>query len=477
LHINNGYTALTRITTNILNPNRPYGIMIEEVPSDIGRSYEGYKRGGIIEGAEKLRRELMGAAVWLGGIPAFKFLGDKLFEKLFHVPMKVDFSNVEEGNNAIGDTLEYIFNNKKADDVDVSGIAKKYADKFARFASLHPEKFKKLADGNIDVADLVKKVSKGKKITASIAVILNCLMMGVVLPKINQAITRKKLQSQKREKYSPKFASMKEFQKNSKTDKNISFTGFFGELANDFRRNGFAYTLGYRTENDNTFRLLSTDIPMIIGRVGTSRNKYEGFENFFMDATSIFFYNFCSGMVQKGLRKMSASNNKMAIPEIKPMVSETISKLEPDILKEAFKKLNEGEDVRTISDIFDKNTASKIYKAGTFGKYGLINKFVKNSELQEINKSVFDFMEFVKKAQSDSEPLFKDSSVNTGLIKKIASQVNKTNAGFLGAGLLASIIGLSIIVPKTTFLITKLITGRNEFTGIANYDDDKTKKA
>ena len=461
MSINNNFSALTNLTTRIINPNGRLGILIEEIPSDIGRSIEGYKRGGIIEGAEKLRRELMGAGVWLFGIPIFKFLGDKVFEKLFKVPMNMDFSNPKEGNDAIKDTLKYIFKNENPNNLDVSNISKNYKDKFQKFAK-----------ENVNIEELAKKVSTGKKITATVAVVLNCLMMGVVLPKINQKITRSMLKEkeQQKQKYSPKFASMKEFQNNNKSNKNVSFTGFFGDLAKDISKNGLSYTIGYRTENDNTFRLLSTDIPMIIGRVATSRNKYEGIENGFMDTSSIFFYNFCSGLVQKGLRKIFPN------PDIKPAVAETLLNFEPESLKTAFETLENNPNCKNLAEIFSENQIKELYKAGTFGKFGHINKFVKNSDLADIDKSIFKLMNHIKTKQTEAEPLFKEGNINSDLIKNVISKVNKTNAGFLGLGLLSSIIGLAIIVPKATFWITKKLTGRNEFTGIAKYDDDKTPK-
>ena len=459
MSISSNYTALTNLTTRIINPNGKLGILIEEVPSDIGRSYEGYKRGGFIEGAEKMRRELMGAGVWLFGIPFFKTMGDKLFENIFHVPMKMDFSSAKEGNDAIGDTLRYIFKNENPKGLDVSGITKEYKDKFQKFAK-----------EDINIEELAKKVSTGKKITATVAVLLNCLMMGVVLPKINQKITKNMLKEKQRKQFCPKFASMKEFQNDNKTNKNISFTGFFGGLARDIQKNGLTYTIGYRTENDNTFRLLSTDIPMIIGRVGTSRNKYEGIENGFMDASSIFFYNFCSGLVQKGLRKL------MPTPDIKPAVSETFASFDKDTLTSAFEALQANPEAKSLTEILPQTCVDSIYKAGTFGKYGKINTFVKNSDLSEINASVFNFMNYVKQNQSEANPLIKDGAINSDLVKGLASKINKTNAGFLGLGLLSSILGLAIIVPKTTFWITKKLTGRNEFTGIAKYDDKKRPK-
>lgn len=461
--INNNFTALTKLVTHIKNPNRQFGVMLEEVPCDIGRSYQGYKRGGIIEGAEKMRRELMGATVWLFGIPVFKFLGDKGFEKLFHVPMKVDFSNAEEGVDAIKNTIRYIFNDENPNNLDVSEISQKYK-----------EKFKDFAGENIE--EMAKKVSTGKKITATVAVILNCLMMGIVLPKINQKITKNKLKKQMEKNYAPKFASMDEFRQSNKTNNNISFTGFFKNIADDVRKHGFSYTVGYNTENNNTFRLISTDIPMIAGRVATSRNKYEGFENFFMDTASIFFYNFCSGAVQKGLRKMTGIKDvSPQIPDIMPNVVEIISNMDKEDLTNTFNAINTKENIKNLQEVLPENIIKTIYQAGTFGKYGKINKFVKTSDLKEIDNSVIDFLKYIKAGQNETMPLFKDGAANIELIKKMASRVNKTNAGFLGLGLISSVVGLAFIVPKTTFWITKKLTGRNEFTGIANYDDKKKK--
>jgi len=65
----NSYSTLARVVSHINNPNYQTGTLIEEIPCSLGRSYAGYKRGGMLEGAEKLRKETMAAAFWLFGIP------------------------------------------------------------------------------------------------------------------------------------------------------------------------------------------------------------------------------------------------------------------------------------------------------------------------------------------------------------------------------------------------------------------------
>ncbi len=455
--------SLTNVVTHIQNPNKRLGVLIEEIPSDIGRSIQGYKRGGIIEGAEKLRKEVMAAAVWLFGIPIFKTIGDKLFELLFKVPMKkIDFSNSKDGNDAIGDTLRYIFYGENPKGLDVSELKPRYI-----------KKFKKFKPQNIE--EMAKKISTGKKITSVVAVAINCILMGIAIPKFNQYLTRKKVRKQKLDNYSPKFDTMKEFSLNTKKNKgkDLAFTGFFGTICNDIRKYGLAYTIGYNTENNNTFRLVSTDIPMIMGRTAVSRNPYDAFENFFMDVSAMYFYNFCSPQVQKGLRKLSGiklfnKDNAGVIPDIQPEVSDYISSLSEDNLKNAFQRLKQGNNAN-ISDLFSEDVVKIIHNKGTYGKAGKINRFVKNSDIEEIDKNVVNYLNYVKAK-------LKDNTAVSDSIKDITKKIKRTNAGFLALGLLASIAGLSYIIPKVTFAITKMMTGSSSFPGVTEYGKKDNKK-
>ena len=83
-----------------------------EVPADIGRAKSAYERGGIIEATEKFSKEMMSAVVWLFGIPAFNWIGNKAVETFAKLPMNIDYSNKEYGNNAIEDTVRYLKSNE-----------------------------------------------------------------------------------------------------------------------------------------------------------------------------------------------------------------------------------------------------------------------------------------------------------------------------------------------------------------------------
>lgn len=454
------FSKLATLIHTINNDNKPWGASIIEVPTDIGRTWAGYKRGGVIEGAEKFRKEGMTAIVWLFGIPAFRWLGDRFCEKAFKIPMDIDFTNgdIKKGNNSIKDTVEFLTKNTK-----------KEADEFLKEKSL-----KNGLEGFFDVSDLPKryfkngesifkgrnaqnmlKTIKSAKIATSIAAfLLNIGMLGVVLPLVNQAMTRNKMKLMNKNKTKVstlKTDNFEQFRNKTKNkSKKLAFTGL-----NGFFREPFA-NLTDLIENSNTFRLIGPDAPMIAGRIKTSRNKYEALENAVIDLSGVFLYNYCAGVVQKALRK------PYKLPSIAPTLSEIIASKDENTIKNAVKKLNEANKTLSIEELFDSDTAKEIYKTATYGKYGKINKYVKKETLDEIDGEVCEFLK--KFAQSGEK------------IANYTKKINNRNAIFMAIGFLVAIIGQAYLVPKIAFAITKKLTGKDEFSGIADYSDIKKEK-
>ena len=429
ISINNISSAVARAAYAIENPSLPVLTVVEELPTSTGRSLEGYRRGGVIEGSEKLRKELMAAVVWILGIPAFNKLGNLFCEKFLNIPMNVDFSDATKGNDAIKDTVEYVMTGANPKNLDVSSF--KYAGKVPK----------------LDVESVVKNVKTAKKITTISAVLLNCIMMGIVIPKFNQKLTNAKLSKMKNKKDNAKKPdSMDEFI--SKT-KEPSFKGL-GDLA-------------YLIENNNKFRLISTDIPMIIGRMATSRNKYEALEYLVIDGGSIYFYNFCAQHIQKGARKLSH------VPEVNPMVAQKFINADKDILKNTVDLALQKEEISDLKELVSKECADEIYKSATFGKYGKINKFVSNNDIKDINSQVLKYLKtMAQKINYDGKNEF-----NHEAFIKEAQKFGNKNAAFLAVGLLVSIYGLARLMPRAAYKLTQMLTGKNTFAGIENYDDKK----
>lgn len=427
ISINNISSAVAKAAYAIENPSLPVLTVVEEVPTSTGRSLEGYRRGGVIEGTEKLRKELMAAVVWILGIPAFNKLGNLFCEKFLNLPMNVDFSDATKGNDAIKDTVEYVITGNNPKNLDVSSF--KYSGKVPK----------------LDVESVVKNVKTAKKITTISAVLLNCIMMGIVIPKFNQKLTEAKLAKMK-DNSAKKPDSMDEFITKAKEP---SFKGL-GNLA-------------YLIENNNKFRLISTDIPMIIGRMATSRNKYEALEYLVVDGGSIYFYNFCAQHIQKGARKLSH------VPEVNPMVAQKFIKADKDELKNTIDIALQKQEISDLKELVSKESATEIYKSATFGKYGKINKFVSNDDIKDINNQVLNYLKtMAKKINYNGKNEF-----NHEAFIKEAQKFGNKNAAFLAVGLLVSIYGLARLMPRAAYKLTQMLTGKNTFAGIENYDDKK----
>ena len=138
-----------------------------------------------------------------------------------------------------------------------------------------------------------------------------------------------------------------------------------------------------------------------------------------------------------------------------------------------FENMAQKNDIKTLADITSNNEIIRqIFDKGTYGKSGKINRFVKSDDLKEISDNVILFLNSIKTAQKPNQQLFKDGKINSELIKEVTRKTNMKNAVFLASGLVMSILGLAVIIPKTAFWITKKLTGKNEFSGLMSVDDN-----
>lgn len=446
----NKVSHLTQTMMSLKNPNKQTGTILIEVPADLGRAYSGYKRGGVIEASEKLRKELLSAAVWLFGIPVFNKLGNTICEKVFKLPMDIDYSYAKEGRDAIKDSLEYLKTGINSKGLDVSELDK-YVGKI----------------NTNDIEKLAKKIKTSKQIVSITALVLNCVLMGIVLPKLNQKITKRKLEKNKNNQsdIAPKFDTLEEYQqkikdKNNKSKKNISFTGIVNGLENALDK------CTYGINNENRMRIMSTDIPMIIGRCATARNKYEAIEIAFMDGASMYFYNYCQGNIEQLLQKFTST------PKTSSRICEYISNLDKNTLETVLNKLDGNAQTDNIKDLFGnaKNSGKEIYKElydiGTYGKYGKINRFVKDESLKEVDDEVKIFLGKISKK-------FGKDNLDMDKIKSFAKSTNIKNMAFYSIGTVASIIGLGILIPKIGYAITRKLTGKTGFIAI---DEEQNKE-
>lgn len=424
------YSNLAKGLSYLRNPNSQGGTLLIEVPADIGKAYNGYKRGGIVEGAEKLRKEVLSAIVWLFGIPLFNKTGNFIFEKAFKLPMNMDYSK-----EVIERSVEFLQNNK----ADAKGLN---ASELTKYGEQYIKKIKELG-----VDKSVKKIKGAKQVITISAWILNCVLMGIVLPKLNQRITRNKLNKENKQQENLKNRlTMEEFQKKSQKNNQPSFKGGFGNFIDSF---------AYGINTNNTVRLVSTDVPMIIGRCATARNKYEALEIGLMDSAAIFFYNFSLGLIEKGLSKVFGT------PIIDSKVAEIIAQQDEATLNSAIQAVKNENEVFELKNIFSKGAVENIYKEATNGKYGKINRFVDGSELDNIDGSIKQLLQHINKKE-----IYKNGEIDTNKVKEIIKKINNKNCLGYAMGIIGSVIGLGWIIPKVAYFITRKITGKSGFVGV-----------
>ncbi len=338
-----------KAVTQLGKPGALLPVVLLEVTVDSGRAYQAKKRGGITEMRERMIDDISAGVVWLFGAVMFNKLGDKIGKKFF----KIDNPVFSTGKDKARDCL-----------------AQGYA--------ANPKNSHKLLSA-----------FKFSKVVLSIATAVG--IIGWVLPKVNQAITRKilgkkphndphhnphnkpetkqeKTVSQNQQNAKLIFEDFENYKK-SKKSSNPSF-GFklspetLGKLAHNFEHNA-------------TYRLAATDGGILVGRTTNARTFDEGLEYGFRDAVSSYFYLLATGHVIGLLNKFDRFKGKNS--GIDPTSAVYVNNHLADVLKD--KKLSVEEFEKTVFGTFDEK------------KFKLIeNKLKENGG----NISVKDFIKLTK---------------------------------------------------------------------------------
>ena len=206
-----------------------------------GRTYQAYKRGKWDEARERFIEEIMGSITWLGGVFSLNWLGDKVVARI----LESNGKNFDVGKDA----LRTPFDN----------FMKKIA----------PKKFSQTQVAGIKCAKVLTAIAFAN------------LFIGFVVPKANQALTRKVRHERKIEQEQQKLLSPQ-----PKTNE-VAFKGGMNIV------NGFTNLI----ENTNAGKLLSSDAGIVTGRMYNARKPEERREIAIRDIGSIYFYMWASGHV------------------------------------------------------------------------------------------------------------------------------------------------------------------------------------
>ncbi len=461
------------------NPDKILPILLIESLVTGGRTYEAQKRGGKTEATERFVEQGVSAVVWLWGVKVLNKVGDFI------------------GKNVMG---------LKDLDVDIG------EDSLRRpFKDL--VKDKKTATAAF----------KFGKIFGSAA--LSTLFIGFVLPKITQKITKNSLEKDaKRKKACEQAHNGDKFVNGEKCDaQNMSFKSSAAIMDK-------LLVASNNLENNRTWRLLSTDIGVVGGRSANARNKHERREFLFRDTTSIYFYMFFADNLMSVLNGITRNKNihpqallktaellgtklgseglgvdefaKQALEKTKSdaveslfkdskdkvimldnFISSMAGKIGTSTIEKARKMAalqpqRDGRSVLTqmqVRDILSDNWISspdflkETLNLATDGKVTNPKKFVSRKSLENIRGSIDNFIQSV----CDYAKRHNIERVDAGLIQKLAKRNLVLTSVFTGLGIILSGSILAFAIPRVQYYITKRVTGRNEFPGVAHYDDDK----
>ena len=331
-------------------------VILLEAFVEAGRTYQAYQRGGYTEARERLTEEMIGAAFWFSGVPLFNKLIDKCIgKKIFKLP-ETDF---DTGKDSLRNPV------------------KNYINKFQKQLTKTPEEAEKM----------IAKYKFGKVITS---ILLANGLVGIVLPKFNQAITKhilKKKPQEETQKSSQQQYTMDDFVKNDKKD--VSF-GMNPQTL---------MSLAYSFENNPKYGLISTDAGVWVGRGACARNKYERTEVLFRDMTSTYFYMFNMPVMAALLNKLQDGKTSRLDPVAAQQVTDHLN----EVLKE-----NGGS---MKSDAFREFVLGKAHNAEGFMTSSIAEELNKNKNVMKLDRFLELLSDVKEKSPSADIKKFKETAI------------------------------------------------------------------
>ena len=253
---------------------------------EAGRTYQAYQRGGFDEARERITEEFSGAVFWLGGVTALNWVFEKIGQKLLKLPninVSIDADDVRKP------LTNYLTHERTKEGAEI----------------------------------LEKTMAKFKFAKVISSVLIANALIGLVLPKVNQAITRSYHKDDNKTPNTPEvpteianvvlsdpkdnpfvarptFDNFTKSQDEKDNKKDVSFGINLLSLANKF-------------ESNRNYKLLSVDVGTSTGRAYSARNNDERVEILFRDIASIYFYMFNMPNINTWLNKLEQRNEKSSM--------------------------------------------------------------------------------------------------------------------------------------------------------------------
>ncbi len=490
---------LGKAITVVTKPDAKLPIVALEATVVGGRTKKAYERGGVPEARERVIEETSGSIVWLWGVEAFNWIGDKIIGKILNTPIK-NKKRVRPDVDTGHDALRKPFNN------------------FLKNKVLNPKNYSERA----------VSLMKFGKVAAS--VLAANYIIGFIVPPMNHKITNyfaKKDEAHivphiDKTKVQNHFENFKEHvtHKNNKSN-SPAFKGGLNTFTNFI-------------ENTNTGQLLSTDLGVLGGRTYNARKKEEKVEIIVRDGGSIYFYMWSQGHTRAALNKLESGRWTRLDPNTAKIVHEHLTETlqkdgraqvplsefkqmvfgNPDAKVDLNKFFKEGEEVisldkfnevetnpeirkraqamselqpkqldtsvlskEQVADVYNNcelnspKLLKKSYETYTNGASSNPNKFVKSKDLTKLKGRMKDYMADICKAAEKN-----GGNVDIKLLNKMKNKNLIYSGVNFVAGFAVASAFLSTFIPDIQYWITRKTTGRNDFPGTCNYAQKNNKQ-
>ncbi len=287
-----------KIYSTLGNPNSLIPLGVKDSSSCLGMTAGSYITGKEEEGIDRFIDEFGTEIIWLGGIPAFKWLFDKTVFKAYGFDSKIDPRNLKD------------------------------KDVFEKIKEFAPTEEIKL---NLEKAGKNSRLFKNLAATKFVVSTAFAALTYVTLTKLKQNYTENKIRKNLIKEYNEK----KEREKDNTTSKNPSFKGIgkiveefaFSPVKNMYIMDGFITT----------------------ERLADSRTSQEFFGYAIKEASCLFFLYYAGKKIQKIMEDSAKKNHNKSIALDSRV-------LENDIFKKSFE---DGSIEKSIAE-FKKANTSKI---------------------------------------------------------------------------------------------------------------------
>lgn len=483
-----------------------------------GRTVMANKEGGKHEAREKFIEEFGTSLFWIGGIPAFRALSNKIFK------------------NKIDSDIHF----KR---INTNGIQSYYADKLEQSVLENGQSVKKSVFGAEDLKDVVlngsknaeikekllksgfiPNVSKGKyKIfhigTTVAAVGVNLLMLSLVLPMFNQFLSRKIISKEVQKKNgNQKFEiqdnvafgskqknDMENFlaQSLNKMNKNSAKKLSFGSLKDfvDFKNLFNFKKMAEEAQSNVTSSMLLLDYGISGSRITfVPRDNNERIEYIVKEGGIILFFYYAADWIKKGFSTLANKVFKTPIdldykiitdknfvqtlknPHKKDELLKFVELAEKDeqeelkVIKFIDKELAKVKGAIVKNSVFDNFTLQMAQKEGLIDvEYDSelkrwirhSKKYIETDKLVELNNNLRNFYDNAFKGESEK-----------GLknIESIIAKTKQAKALSVIGNIAICCASLSYFLPKIQYKIREHRTKTSQAPGIMVYQEMAEKK-